>query len=87
VLDVGVGTATALVYNKEILERKNIVVVGIDYEQVRGPRSSTRSLWITDASRSLSLSLSAHDAASCATRRSTSRRRARSSPRPASRAV
>ena len=33
VLDVGIGTATALVKNKEILERKNIVVVGIDYEQ------------------------------------------------------
>ena len=32
VLDVGIGTATALVRNKESLERKNIVVVGIDYE-------------------------------------------------------
>ena len=35
ILDVGIGTATALVKpeNKEILERKNIVVVGIDYEK------------------------------------------------------
>lgn len=33
VLDVGIGTATALVKNKEILERKNIFVVGLDYEQ------------------------------------------------------
>ena len=31
-LDVGIGTATALVRNKEALERKNLVVVGIDYE-------------------------------------------------------
>ena len=33
ILDVGIGTATALVKNKEILLRKNIVVVGIDYER------------------------------------------------------
>lgn len=33
VLDVGIGTATALVHNKELLVSKNIVVVGIDYEQ------------------------------------------------------
>lgn len=32
-LDVGIGTGTALAANKEILVSKNIVVVGIDYEQ------------------------------------------------------
>ena len=32
-LDVGVGTATALVHNKALLEQKNLTVVGIDYEQ------------------------------------------------------
>ena len=32
VLDVGIGTGTALVRNKAELERKNIVVVGIDHE-------------------------------------------------------
>jgi len=31
-LDVGIGTGTALAKNKEILERKNMIVVGIDYE-------------------------------------------------------
>jgi len=33
VLDVGIGTGTALVRNKELLVQKNIVVVGIDYEE------------------------------------------------------
>lgn len=32
VLDVGVGTATALVRNKELLLRKKITVVGVDYD-------------------------------------------------------
>ena len=32
ILDVGVGTATALAWNKEIIQQKNLVVVGIDYE-------------------------------------------------------
>jgi len=32
IIDVGIGTATALVNNKEILQRKNLVVVGIDPE-------------------------------------------------------
>lgn len=33
VLDVGIGTATALIKNKDLLVRKNIIVVGIDYDQ------------------------------------------------------
>ena len=32
VLDVGIGTGTALARNKAMIESKNIVVVGIDYE-------------------------------------------------------
>ena len=40
-LDVGVGTATALVRSKEILERKNITVVGIDYDKAYIDKAAT----------------------------------------------
>ena len=33
VLDVGIGTATALVHSKELIKQNNITVVGIDYEK------------------------------------------------------
>jgi ubiquinone/menaquinone biosynthesis C-methylase UbiE len=32
VLDVGIGTGTALLCNKDILQSKKITVVGIDYD-------------------------------------------------------
>ncbi|KAK3276377.1 hypothetical protein CYMTET_15540 [Cymbomonas tetramitiformis] len=33
VLDIGIGTASALIENKDILEKKDIQIVGVDYEQ------------------------------------------------------
>ena len=33
ILDIGIGTATALVKNEDLLRQKRLVVVGIDYEQ------------------------------------------------------
>ena len=33
VLDVGIGTGTALICNKDLIKQKNITVVGIDYDK------------------------------------------------------
>ena len=33
VLDIGIGTATALLKNKDIVEKKKLNVVGVDYDQ------------------------------------------------------
>lgn len=32
VLDIGIGTATALIKNKDLIKSKNISVVGVDYD-------------------------------------------------------
>lgn len=49
VLDLGIGTATALLRNKETVKNKNLTIVGVDYDQayinaankVTHPRSIT----------------------------------------------